>query len=72
MSGFRIELDQDECLSSGKCIVDQPSAFGFDDEELVVGLPGLADLTDDQLVASARRCPSGAIRVFDGDTEVET
>jgi ferredoxin len=68
---LQIELDQDECLSSGKCIVDQPGAFGFDDDELVVALPGLADLTDEQLVAAARRCPSGAILVFDGDTQVE-
>ena len=68
---MRLQIDQDECLSSGKCVADRPDAFGFDDDELVVALAGASGLDDDQLLAAARRCPSGAIRVFDGDDEIE-
>ena len=68
---LRIVIDQDECLSSGKCVGDTPDAFGFDDDELVVALPGAEQLTDDQKLTAARRCPSGAIQLFDGDDPIE-
>ncbi|MGI9577504.1 MAG: ferredoxin, partial [Microthrixaceae bacterium] len=63
--GYRVEVDSDECVSSGKCVADNPAAFGFDDEELAVLLPGATDLDDDRLLTAARRCPSGAIVLYD-------
>ncbi len=64
---MKILIDRDECLSSGKCVADVPEAFAFDDEELVVALPGLGDLADDRALTIVRNCPSGALRAADED-----
>ena len=64
---MKILIDRDECLSSGKCVADAPEAFAFDDEELVVALPGLEDLADDAATRIVRNCPSGALRRADDD-----
>lgn len=66
---YRIEIDTDSCVSSGKCVADHPQAFGFDDDELAVVLPGAASLSDEVLLRAARRCPSGAIQLFDSSGE---
>jgi ferredoxin len=63
--GYRVDIDTDECLSAGKCVADHPRAFGFDDDELATVLDGAADLDDATLLTAARRCPSGAIRLWD-------
>ncbi len=62
---YRVEINQDECMSSGRCVADYPIAFGFDDDELAVVLPTAADLSDTQLLRAARNCPSRAINVYD-------
>lgn len=67
---LRAEVDQDVCLSSGKCVADAPSAFEFDDEEIAHSIDGARSLDGERLMAIARNCPSGAIRVLDGDNEV--
>jgi ferredoxin len=62
---YRVEIDTDECMSAGKCVADNPGAFGFDDDELATVLPGAAQLDDAALLTAARRCPSGAISLRD-------
>ena len=64
---FRVEIDQDECMSVGRCVADFPAGFGFDDDELATVLPSVGELTDQQLLRAARNCPSRAIMVFDAD-----
>ncbi len=63
--GLKVRVDRDDCISSGKCVADNPGAFGFDDDDLAVVLPGAASLSDERLIRAARTCPSGAIRLFD-------
>lgn len=71
--GYRVQIDVEECVSSGKCVADNPTAFGFDEDELATALPGMAGLGNDRLLTAARRCPSGAIQLFDDDGEqIET
>lgn len=67
----RAEVDEDTCISSGKCVADAPGAFEFDDEEIAHATALSASLDRERLVTIARTCPSGAIRVFDGDDEIE-
>lgn len=64
---LRVEIDQDECMSVGRCVADFGAGFGFDDEELAVVLATVGELTDDQVLRAARNCPSRAITVFDAD-----
>ncbi len=65
--GLRVELDKDRCISSGKCVGDEPGAFRFDGDELAEVLPGVATLDDARLVRIARNCPGEAIRLYDAD-----
>jgi ferredoxin len=70
--GYQVEIDKEICISSGKCVADYPSAFAFDQDELAEPLPGARDLSDADLLAAARNCPSGAftLRGEDG-SEIE-
>lgn len=70
---MRIEINVDDCMSSGKCVADHPDAFAFDDEELAVLVDEGRALDDQQMLRVARNCPSRAIMVFDDDgTQVPT
>ena len=62
---LRVRIDQELCISSGKCVADEPEAFAFDDEELSVVQPGAARLSDARLRRAARLCPGQAIILFD-------
>ena len=63
----RVTIDKDRCVSSGRCIADEPGAFGFDDDELVSLISGAESLSLQRLVVIARRCPGLAIAVFDDE-----
>jgi len=62
---FRVEVDQDECISSGKCVANHPDTFDFDADELVVLTEHAPLATDEVKLHAARNCPSRAIKVFD-------
>jgi len=61
---FRLEIESDDCMSSGKCVADYPNAFEFDDEELA-NLTSEGALSNEEIIRVARNCPSRAILVFD-------
>lgn len=58
-----VTIDKERCVSAGRCIADEPSAFRFDDTELAELLPGATDLSAERLIVLARRCPGLAIEV---------
>ncbi len=64
---YRVEVNTDDCMSSGKCVADHPGTFAFDDDELATLRPDGAPLSDEQLLRVARNCPSRAIVLFDAD-----
>ncbi len=68
---FRIEIDRDVCISSGKCVADAPELVRFDDDELAELVPGAVLPSEAALLDLARTCPSGALRLFDGEQEVD-
>ena len=64
----RAEVDHNQCVSSGACVLEAPEAFGYQDGvALAIVLPGAAPLSDERLVEVAGMCPVGAIHVFDAD-----
>jgi ferredoxin len=67
----RAEVDEDTCVSSGKCVAMAPASFAFDDDEIAHAVNGAATLNRGQLITIGRTCPSGAIRVFEGDEPVD-
>lgn len=58
-----VTIDKERCVSAGRCIADEPSAFGFDDNELAEVLTGADRLSVERLIVLARRCPGLAIEV---------
>lgn len=68
---YRITVDADACISSGKCVADAPQTFRFDDDEIAEVVPDAPVPPDEVVLDLARACPSGAIRVFDGDEEID-
>ncbi|MFN3216756.1 MAG: ferredoxin [Acidimicrobiales bacterium] len=63
--GYRVSIDTDECMSSGKCVADFADVFAFDDDELAVVRDDAVMPDDAELLRAARNCPSRAIRLHD-------
>lgn len=63
--GYRITINVDDCMSSGKCVADHPEGFDFDDDELATLVDGGRALSDEAMLHAARNCPSRAIVVTD-------
>jgi ferredoxin len=68
---YEVEIDQDACVSSGKCVASAGELFAFDDQELATVRPDGSPLDDATLLRIARQCPSGAIRLRDGGVDVD-
>ena len=65
--GVEVEVDRDVCMGSGHCIVEAPGAFDLDDDGISFVVDPAA-VSEDTIVATARKCPSQAISVWrDGD-----
>lgn len=65
MSGVvRVRVNQDECMSIGRCLADAPTVFRFSADELSEVIPGSEELLDEATaVRIARNCPNRAIVV---------
>lgn len=62
---YRAEVDQDLCISSGRCVSDLPTVFEFDEDQLAIVI-GIGHAIDDaRLVRVARNCPGQAITLLD-------
>jgi ferredoxin len=67
--GVEVELDRDVCIGSGTCIVEAPGAFDLDDDGISFVVDPAA-VSDDTIVATARKCPSQAISVWRDGTRL--
>ncbi len=60
----RVRVNQDDCVSTGRCIADAPHVFRFDHDELAEVVPGEDRALDEvTAVRIARHCPNRAIVV---------
>ncbi len=67
---YTVEVDEDLCMSSGRCVADAPTVFAFDEDEIAVVRAAPEALPDEEMVEIARGCPSGAIRVLQDGREI--
>lgn len=67
---IRAEVLKDRCISSGRCVGDEPTAFRFDADELVELLGGVTTMSEQKLIRIARDCPGEAIVLYDDNNEV--
>jgi len=67
----RLRVNQDDCVSTGRCIADAPHVFHFDADELSEVIDGRAAVLDEATaVRIARNCPNRAIEVERDDGTV--
>jgi len=62
---FRVVINKDLCISSGKCVGDGPHVFRFDSDELAEPIQEVVDCDVEALLKLARNCPGEAITIFD-------
>lgn len=62
---YRLSVDSEVCISSGKCVADAPQVLRFDDDDVAELIPGAVQPDDATQLGLARACPSGALRVHD-------
>lgn len=67
---YRVEIDQELCISSGKCVGDEPTVFAFDDDELAIVIDADHGLDKQRLLRIARNCPGQAVIVCDDNGTV--
>lgn len=67
---IRAEVLKDRCISSGRCVGDEPTAFRFDADELVELRGGVTTMSEQKLIRIARDCPGEAIVLYDDNNEV--
>jgi ferredoxin len=68
---YEVAIDQEACLSSGRCVASLGELFAFDGQELATLRPAGPRPDDTTLLRIARQCPSGAIRLTDAGAPVE-
>jgi len=64
-----IKIDRETCMGSGNCAFWAPGVFDLDDDGIAVVVDATA-AGDDKVVLAAQGCPTQAITIFDGDTQV--
>jgi len=66
--GYEVVVDNDQCVSAGKCVASAPGFFVFDDDELATVDRDGPRPDDAALLRIARACPSEAIMLLlDGE-----
>jgi len=65
--GYRVVINRETCISSGRCVGDAPGAFVFDDDELATVGVAVSEVAETKLLRIARDCPGEAIIVYGTD-----
>jgi ferredoxin len=66
MPGPGINVDRNVCIGAGNCVIAAPETFQLDEDGLVV-LTDSDVSSSDALDEAERNCPSGAIRLNQGE-----
>jgi ferredoxin len=68
VTGARVTVDPDLCIGSAECVRILPDAFRIDESRGVsVPQPAARSAGLGLLAEAVRSCPSGALRVVDGN-----
>jgi ferredoxin len=68
---LRAQVDEDSCISSGRCVAEAPGRFEFSEEQIAHAVDGAQELGEAALLMIARACPAGAIMLFKGGEPVD-
>jgi ferredoxin len=67
---LRIRIDHELCMSSGRCVGDEPDVFAFDDDQLAYVATAEHQMDRDRVLRIAQNCPSLAIIIHDENGNV--
>lgn len=67
---LHVHVDHELCISSGKCVGDQPDVFAFDDDQLAYVVAPGQTVERGLAIRAAQNCPSQAIILRDADGEI--
>jgi ferredoxin len=68
---YTVTIDKNVCMSSGRCVLDEPDAFQFSADELAEPISTVVTLPEDRMLAVVRACPSGAIRLYQDGQQID-
>lgn len=68
---YRTTVDDEICISAGRCVAQRPDVFRFDADEVAEVIPGATLPPDRVQLDLARACPSGALQIVDTETGEE-
>ena len=61
----KIEIDKNTCIGCGTCVVLSPKVFEINGEGHSEAKDSWKEATDEEIMNTARSCPTGAIILFD-------
>lgn len=64
----KIVVDRDLCIGAASCVAVTPNVFELDDENKAV-ITNPKGATDEEILLSAKSCPTHAILLFDDEGE---
>lgn len=71
MTRYDVVVDNEECVSAGKCVASARGFFVFDDDQIAYVDETGPRPDDAALLRIARACPSGAIRLRRDGVDLE-
>lgn len=66
---YTIKVLQSKCIAAASCVAISPEIFALNENNLVELIEGGED-EEDNILLAAQSCPTGAILVFEGETQV--
>lgn len=69
MSGFKVHVDEHECIGAGQCVMTAPAVFDQREDGIVVLLDATPSPAQHAAARKAARlCPALAIRIEETDS----
>ncbi|WP_219415659.1 ferredoxin [Pseudonocardia nigra] len=68
---YTVNIEKELCCGSGLCAAMADTGFALDAQGVAEVLPTASELPDDTLLDIASSCPTLAIRLVDGDREID-
>jgi uncharacterized Fe-S cluster protein YjdI len=61
---MRIHWNEHKCCHVGVCVKQLPAVFKVQDDEFIIDME---QASDEEIIGTAKQCPSGALNVLDPD-----
>lgn len=66
---YLVKVIPPKCIAAASCVAISPNVFKLNEENIAEILAGAVDEADNILLA-AQSCPTGAIEIYEGESQV--